>query len=176
MTFKETALKSAYLITAEKHTDERGSFEELWSRKAFARHGLTTHWVQTSLSRNPRKATLRGMHMQRRPHTEIKLVTCIQGAAYDVMVDLRPDSLTYLQWVGFEISAHTPTALYIPEGMAHGFITLEDDTAIHYQLSKTYHPESAIGVRFDDPILKIDWPMTPEVIAERDKAYPNIVP
>ena len=176
MKFNETALKGAFLIAATRHEDERGSFRRIWSRKEFIRHGLSARWIQSNISRNPRKATLRGMHMQRAPHTETKLVTCLQGAMYDVIVDLRPDSLTYLQWVGFELTEKEPTALYIPEGLAHGFITLAVDTVVHYQISEEYHPESAVGVRYDDPTLKIDWPLEPEVIAPRDQAWSAIMP
>lgn len=176
MMFEETALAGAFHITSKRHTDERGSFQRIWCQREFTEQGLTAHWVQTSLSLNPRLGTLRGMHYQRSPHAEVKLVTCLQGAIYDVMVDMRPGSATYLKWAAFELRAETQTALYIPEGVAHGFISLTDDAAVHYQISAFHNPEAATGVRYNDPALNIEWPAPPRVISHRDASYPDLEP
>jgi dTDP-4-dehydrorhamnose 3,5-epimerase len=142
----------------------------------FPANGLVADFVQTSQSYNRKRGTLRGMHFQHPPHAEIKLVRCVQGAIFDVIVDLRPDSPTYLRWEGFELSLANGRALYVPEGFAHGFITLTNDTFVHYQISHPHTPEAAGGIRYDDPALAIAWPEPVTVISERDQAWPAFEP
>ena len=147
MIFTETRLAGAYLIEPERIEDERGFFARTWCRDEFERHGLNPRLVQCNVSYNARRGTLRGMHYQAKPHEEAKLVRCTRGAIYDVIVDLRPDSPTYRQWVAAELTAENRRMLYIPEGFAHGFQTLADETEVFYQMSELFHPESARGVR-----------------------------
>ena len=172
MIFEETPLSGAFLVRSDRHIDERGAFERLWCASEFARHGLATTLAQTSLSANRRRATLRGMHYQAPPVPEDKLVTCVRGRLFDVIVDLRASSPTYGRWYGAELSEEHPVALYAPKGFAHGFVTLEDDTWILYQISETYVPKLAAGIRWDDPDVAIVWPIEPEVISVRDSAFP----
>jgi dTDP-4-dehydrorhamnose 3,5-epimerase len=172
MIFKETELRGAYIIEPELIWDERGFFARTWSKEDFVSHGLNSTLVQCNSSFNKQRGTLRGMHYQIPPHEEAKLVRCSAGAIYDVIVDLRVDSLTWLKWIGVELTASNHLMLYIPEGFAHGFQTLEDDTEVFYQVSEYYHPESARGVRWDDPALSINWPLSIGVISERDRSHP----
>lgn len=172
MIFKPATLAGAYLIEIEPAEDERGHFARLVCGTEFAAHGLVGHFVQTSQSYNRRRGTLRGMHFQNPPHAEVKLVRCTQGAIYDVIVDLRPASPTYLQWEGFELSVTNGQELYIPEGFAHGFITLADHTYVTYQISHPFTPGSAGGLRYDDPVLAIRWPEPVTVISDRDTGWP----
>ncbi|HZP83020.1 MAG TPA: dTDP-4-dehydrorhamnose 3,5-epimerase [Chthonomonadaceae bacterium] len=171
MHFTATKIKGAYILDIEPREDERGFFARTWCREEFAAHGLNTSLVQCNLSFNTRKGTLRGMHYQAAPHAEAKLVRCTLGALYDVVLDLRPDSATFCQWVAVELTATNRRMLYIPEGCAHGFQTLEDATEVFYQMSEFYHPESARGVRWNDPAFGIAWPPGERIISARDQEY-----
>lgn len=173
MIFRETKLSGAFEIEVEPKTDERGLFARTWCQKEFADRGLKANIVQCSISFNPRKATLRGMHHQLAPHGETKLVRCTRGAIYDVVVDLRRESPTFKHWVAVVLAAENRKALYVPEGFAHGFLTLEHETEVLYQMSEFYEMEFARGVRFDDPAFQIDWPEKIAVISGRDRNYPN---
>lgn len=177
MIFTPTRLPGAYLIDLEKHVDERGFFARAWCQREFAAHGLTARVVQCNLSYNPRKGTLRGMHYQVAPHAEAKLVRCIRGAIYDVIIDLRPDSPTYMQWLGVELTADNRRLLFVPEGFAHGFQTLADDTEVFYQVSAFYHPEAERGVRWNDPLFGIVWPEVEQrLISPKDQSWPDYQP
>jgi dTDP-4-dehydrorhamnose 3,5-epimerase len=175
MIFKGTRLKGAYIIEPEKLADERGFFARTYCQEEFEKHGLNIRIVQCNISYNKKRGTLRGMHYQVAPHEEIKLVSCIKGAIYDVIIDLRPNSPTYTQWLNVELSSQDYNMLYIPEGMAHGFQTLEDDTVVHYQMSEFYHPECAKGVRWNDPAFGIKWPLRNPLLSEKDKGYLDFV-
>ena len=168
-----TAVPDAFVIDVEPRRDERGLFARTWCRRELAAQGLSTSLEQISLSFNPRKGTLRGMHYQAPPHEEVKVVRCTRGAIYDVIVDLRWSSPAFRQWFGVELNADNRRMLYIPEGLAHGFLTLAPDTEVSYQISREYVPEAARGVRWDDPAFGIDWPGTVAVISERDRSYPD---
>ncbi len=169
MIFKETGLKGAYIIEPELQMDGRGFFARTFCRKEFEEHGLNPNVVQSSISYNKKRGTLRGMHYQAAPFEEAKVVSCTRGTIYDVIIDLRPDSSTYCQWFAVELSAANYRMLYVPEGFAHGFQTLEDDTVVNYQMSEFYHPECARGVRWDGPAFGIKWPIAPTIISEKDK-------
>jgi dTDP-4-dehydrorhamnose 3,5-epimerase len=173
MIFKETNLNGAFIIEPEIIADERGFFARTWCAREFETHGLTPNLVQCNISFNKQKGTLRGMHYQVVPHEEAKVVRCTMGTIYDVIVDLRPNSATYKQWVSVEISFENRRMLYIPEGFAHGFLTMEDDTEVFYQMSEFYAPECARGVRWNDPAFNITWPFGVTVISEKDAQYPN---
>jgi dTDP-4-dehydrorhamnose 3,5-epimerase len=166
-----TKLPGVWIVDLEKHEDERGYFARSWCRREFEEHGLNPNLVQCSLSFNHKKGTLRGMHCQIAPHGETKLVRCTRGAIFDVVVDLRPASPTYKQWAAAELTSENGRALYIPEGFAHGFQTLADDAEVFYQMSEFYHPESARGIRWNDPALKIEWPFPDPILSARDKNY-----
>lgn len=168
----ETRLKGVFIIEPERLEDGRGFFARTFCEREFAVHGLNVRFVQCNISFNKKKGTLRGMHYQVAPHKEAKLVRCTMGAIYDVTIDLRPDSPTFKQWVAVELTAENRRMLYIPEGLAHGFQTLEDNTEVFYQMSEFYHPESARGVHWDDPAFGIQWLLPVTVIAEKDNAYP----
>ena len=172
MIFHETRLSGVFEIHLEPKADERGFFARSWCQKEFESHGLTSKVVQCSVSFNARKGTLRGLHYQAAPYAEAKIVRCTRGAIYDVVVDLRPQSPTFKNWIAAVLTAET-TMLYVPEGCAHGFLTLEDDTEVVYQMSEFYNAESARGVRWDDPAFQIVWPAEVNVISERDRTYPN---
>jgi len=170
--FTETELKDAYIIEPELLTDERGFFARSWCQKEFTEFGLNANLVQCNISFNPKKGTLRGMHYQAKPYEEAKLVRCTMGAIYDVIIDLRPESSTFKQWVAVELTAENRKMLYIPEDMAHGFQTLVDNTEVFYQMSEFYHSESATGLRWDDPEFKIEWLIKEDlVISEKDMSY-----
>lgn len=171
MRFLPLPLSGAFVVEAEPITDERGLFARTFCAHEFVAHGLNPHLVQCSLSFNKHKGTLRGMHYQAKPHEETKLVRCTSGAIYDVILDLRPDSPTFRQWAGVELSAENRKALYVPEGFAHGFLTLHDETEVFYQMSEFFHPECAVGVRWDDAAFNIRWPESVVVISERDRGY-----
>jgi dTDP-4-dehydrorhamnose 3,5-epimerase len=173
MLFTETKLAGAFEIELERHTDSRGFFARTWCAEEFGEHGLRTALAQCSISFNLQRGTLRGMHWQEAPHEEAKLVRCSSGSIYDVIVDLRPTSPTYLGHVGVELDAGRRNMLYVPEGFAHGFLTLEPDTEVVYQMSEFYAPEAARGARYDDPAFGIAWPAPVAVIAERDASYPD---
>lgn len=173
MRFVPTPIAGVVRVEAEPHSDDRGLFARLHCPEEFAAAGLAFAPAQTSVSRNPRAGTLRGMHYQGAPHAETKLVRVTAGRVFDVAVDLRPDSPTYRQWTGCELSAENLTALYIAEGVAHGFLTLEPDTDVLYQIAPAYRPGHDAGVRWDDPAFAIAWPASPALISERDAGYPD---
>ncbi|MGI0483655.1 dTDP-4-dehydrorhamnose 3,5-epimerase [Geminocystis sp. CENA526] len=173
MKFIETPLKGSYIIEIEHISDHRGFFARSWCEKEFRDHGLNPNLVQCNISFNAKKGTLRGMHYQIKPHEEAKLVRCTNGAIYDVIIDIRPQSSTFKQWFGVELTAKNYKMLYIPEGFAHGFETLEDDTEVFYQMSEFYHSECARGVRWNDPSFHIEWLLTENlIISEKDQNYP----
>jgi dTDP-4-dehydrorhamnose 3,5-epimerase len=174
--FQETKLKGAFIIDIEKREDERGFFARSWCPEEFRAHGLNTALTQVNISQNTRRGTLRGMHYQVDPAPETKVVRCARGRLYDVIVDLRPGSPTYLQWIGVELSAASYRMLYVPELFAHGFLTLEDDTEVHYLMSGAYSPSCARGARYNDPAFSIRWPEEVRVISERDADYPDFQP
>jgi dTDP-4-dehydrorhamnose 3,5-epimerase len=175
MTFCESKLPGVFEIRIEPKSDDRGFFARSWCREEFEMHGLNPMLVQCNISFNARKGTLRGMHFQAPPLEEAKLVRCTQGAIYDVVIDLRPESPMYKQWIGVTLSAADRNMMYVPEGCAHGFLTLEDDSEVFYQMSEYYSVESARGVRWDDPAFGIAWPDSVEVISERDRTYADFV-
>jgi len=172
MRFAPTSLAGAFVIEPEPFTDQRGIFARTFCAREFRDHGLATSFVQSSTSWNTKKGTLRGLHFQLAPACEIKLVRCTSGALLDVIVDLRPGSPSYLQHTSVELSAINRKALYIPEMFAHGFQTLEDGTEISYQMSEFYAPELGAGLRWDDPILDIRWPLEITAISDRDRLWP----
>ena len=173
MIFHETILPGAFEIELEPKSDHRGFFARTWCHQEFTGRGLAANLVQCSLSFSTTKGTLRGMHHQVVPYAETKLVRCTRGAIYDVILDLRPHSPTFKAWVAVVLTAQNRKTAYVPQGCAHGFLTLEDDTEVFYQMSVCQHAESARGVRFDDPAFQITWPEKIEVISERDRNYPN---
>lgn len=174
MRFTETKLQGAFIIDIEPIEDERGFFARSFCRKEFIEHGLKPDLAQCNISFNKKQGTLRGMHYQKAPHAEAKVVRCTRGAIYDVIVDLRPDSPGFKQWVGVELSADNHRMLYVPEGFAHGFQTLQDNSEVLYQMSCDYVPDCAAGVRWNDPLLNIHWPGAPLVISRRDSELPGI--
>ncbi len=173
MIFQDARLKGVYEIQLEPMSDERGFFARAWCRKEFESHGLNPALAQCNISFNACSGTLRGMHYQAEPYGEAKLVRCTRGAIYDVAVDLRRDSRTFKNWVAATLTAEKRNMFFVPEGCAHGFLTLEDNTEVFYQMSEFYNPESASGFRWDDPAFHIVWPRNVEVISERDRTYPN---
>jgi dTDP-4-dehydrorhamnose 3,5-epimerase len=175
MTLSETTLKGVFVIELEKLQDERGFFARTWCRNELNQKGLNSDVVQCSISFNQKKGTLRGMHYQTAPHEEVKLVRCTAGAIYDVVIDLRESSPTFMEWTAVELSAENHRTLYIPENCAHGFQTLVDNTEILYQMSEFYAPECARGVRWDDPAFGIQWPAAGRTISTRDATYPDFV-
>jgi dTDP-4-dehydrorhamnose 3,5-epimerase len=175
--FIDTKLSGAFIVEPDVFEDERGFFARNWTRAEFAARGLEAPLEECSTSFNKRRGTLRGMHYQLAPNGQAKLVRCTSGAIYDVIIDLRPDSQTLMQWVGVELTARNHLALYIPVDFAHGFQTLEDETEVCYHMSEVYAPESARGVRWDDPAFGIEWPVVnPRIINERDRTYPDFHP
>jgi dTDP-4-dehydrorhamnose 3,5-epimerase len=176
MLFHQTELTGVYLIGIDPAEDERGYFARTFCRKEFEERGLNPCVAQCNVSYSRKKGTLRGMHYQAAPYGEAKLVTCIAGAIYDVMIDLRADSPTYRKWLAMELSGRgARTMLYIPEGFAHGFQTLEDDTEVFYQMSEFYAPQYGRGIRWDDPAFAIRWPDGPRTLSERDRNYPDFI-
>jgi dTDP-4-dehydrorhamnose 3,5-epimerase len=172
--FVETELPGAYVIELAPHADERGFFARAWCESELADQGLETRVVQANVSYNPKRGTLRGMHFQRPPHAEVKIVRCTRGAVYDVIVDLRVDSPTYRRWTGVELTAENRRALYVPRGFAHGFQTLVDDTELYYQVSDSYAPEAEGGVRWDDPAFAIRWPLPEDpILSPKDRSWPD---
>ena len=175
MIFTETKIKGAFIIEPELLMDERGFFARTFCKEEFEKHGLDTSIVQCNISYNKKKGTLRGMHYQDRPYEEEKIVSCTKGSIYDVVVDLRKESLTYCQWVASELNEKNFKMMYIPSGCAHGFQTLEDEAIVYYQMTEFFHPECARGVRWDDPVLKIDWPIIQKMIlSKKDRNYMNL--
>lgn len=171
MKFIPTPLAGAFVLELERREDERGFFARSFCQDEFRAHGLSTTVAQCNVSWNRRRSTLRGLHLQAAPHEEAKLVRCTNGAVWDVMVDLRPRSATRLRWHAVELSADNRRAVYIPEGFAHGFQTLADDSEVLYQMSEFYHPECARGLRWDDPALDIKWPLPDPIVSDRDRSY-----
>ncbi len=173
MTFHETRLPRVFEVRLDFLRDERGFFARTWCQREFENNRLSPRLVQCSLSFNSQKGTLRGMHYQEEPYGEAKLVRCTMGAIYDVVLDLRPQSPTYKEWVAVELTSSNRRMILIPEGCAHGFLTLEDETEVFYQMSEFYKPESARGVRWNDPAFQIQWPSQVTVISDRDRTYPD---
>lgn len=173
MIFSETKLPGVFEIQLEAKCDERGFFARTWCQKEFQAHGLNSEFVQCSLSFNTRRGTLRGMHYQLAPHAETKLVQCTRGSIFDVVVDLRPQSPKFRNYSAAILTAEQHNMVYVPEGCAHGFLTLEDKTDVFYQISEFHNERAARGLRFDDPAFRISWPEKVQVISERDRNYPS---
>jgi dTDP-4-dehydrorhamnose 3,5-epimerase len=174
--FVPTGLAGAFVIEIERLEDRRGFFARTWCQREFAAHGLNPRLVQCDLSYNIHRGTLRGMHYQSAPFAEAKLVACIGGAIHDVIIDLRPESPTFKQHLAVRLTAEEHNMLYVPEGFAHGFLTLADETRVFYQMSEFYAPGYGRGVRWNDPAFGIQWPEEVQVISERDAAYPDFAP
>jgi dTDP-4-dehydrorhamnose 3,5-epimerase len=172
MIFTETDLKGSFLVELAPHYDERGFFSRSYCHNEFSAHGLNPAVVQCNISYNAKKGTMRGMHLQIAPFMEAKLVRCTRGKIFDVIVDLRKSSDTYLKWFGVELTADNHKAFYVPEEFAHGFLTLEDDTEVFYQMSEFYSPECSRGYRWDDPGFAIQWPNPIQVISDKDATLP----
>jgi dTDP-4-dehydrorhamnose 3,5-epimerase len=173
--FEPTKVAGAFVIRPELFEDDRGYFARTFCVRELAEHGLDATVVQGSISHNRRRGTLRGLHYQAAPHGENKIVSVRRGVIFDVAVDLRRDSPTYKTWFGVTLTGEDATSFFIPHGCAHGFITLADDTTVNYEISNFHHPESARGVRYDDPAFGIEWPLEPIMIADRDRRYPHFV-
>jgi dTDP-4-dehydrorhamnose 3,5-epimerase len=174
--FTPARLQGVYEIDVTPHEDRRGFFARSFCQREFAAHGLNPRVVQCNVSYNRRRGTLRGMHYQAAPDAEAKLIRCVRGAVYDVVVDLRAESPTFRQWAAAELRAEPgrpSKMLYVPEGFAHGFLTLQDDTEVLYQMSEFFVPDAARGVRWDDPAFSVQWPEPVRVISERDRSYPD---
>jgi dTDP-4-dehydrorhamnose 3,5-epimerase len=174
VTFEELELPGVFELTQEPVEDERGSFARLYDRDELRAHGLELEVAQASVSTNTRRGTLRGLHFQRPPHEETKLVRCLAGSVYDVVADLRDDSPTRLRWLSVELSAQKRNAVFIPAGCAHGFLTLEDGCELEYLISAPYEASAAAGVRWDDPALGVEWPFEPSVVSARDAELPTL--
>lgn len=173
MRFCPTLLAGTFEIEIDTHTDERGFFARTWCAQEATAQGLCTSFAQSSISFNRLRGTIRGLHFQRAPHAESKLVRCTAGAIFDVVVDLRPESPTFRRWIALELTAANRRALYVPEGCAHGFQTLTDLTEVLYQISTEFHPGAACGVRWNDHAFNIGWPEQPSLISERDQHWPD---
>lgn len=173
MVFTETKLKGAFIIELEKREDSRGFFARTFCANEFEEHGLVNRIVQTNMSRTLKKGTLRGMHYQIPPHQETKLVRCTAGAIYDVIIDLRPDSPTFKQWIGVELSAENHKMLFVPRDFAHGFVTLTDNVEVTYEVSEFYTPNSESGIRYNDPTINIQWPIEVTDTSEKDANWPD---
>jgi dTDP-4-dehydrorhamnose 3,5-epimerase len=176
MLFESTTVDGVLLITAERFDDQRGFFARSWGADEFEAHGLQPRMVQRNLSFNHQARTLRGMHYQQPPHTEVKLVSCLVGAIFDVAMDVRPESPTFGRWFGAELRPESGAMLYIPEGCAHGYVTLEPQTTVEYLISTYYAPGSAAGVRWDDPFFGVRWPVEPLVMNARDRSWSDFAP
>jgi dTDP-4-dehydrorhamnose 3,5-epimerase len=172
MRFTETKIPGSFLIDVQKLGDDRGFFARAWCQQEFEEHGLVSRVVQANLGFSPRRGTLRGLHYQLPPFEEVKVVRCTRGAVFDVIVDLRPGSPAYQQWVGTELTADNHRTFYVPAGCAHGYLTLSEDAEIFYQTSHAFVPDAARGVRYDDPVLGIEWPAAIEVVSDKDRAWP----
>lgn len=176
MIFEETKLKGAFIISPERISDDRGFFARAWCRKEFEAHGLNISPVQSNISFNVKKGTLRGMHYQISPYEETKLVRCTRGAICDVIIDVRPDSSTYMQWIAVELTMDSHTMLYVPEGFAHGYQTLTDNAEVFYQVSQFHALGFERGIRWDDPVFDITWPISVErIISEKDRKWPDFI-
>lgn len=176
MIFTETEIKGAYIIDLEKRSDDRGYFARAFCANKFADHGLKTEFVQANISFNYKKGTVRGLHYQLAPHQETKFFRCISGAMYDVFIDLRPESATYLKWIGVELSVENKRALYVPAGCANGYQALQDNTEALYYVDAFYTPGAEKQIRWDDPTFNIKWPITKGVVlSDKDKSTPDFV-
>ena len=175
MIFTETEIKGAFVIEPERIIDKRGYFARTWCKQEFEEHGLNPNLVQCNISFNNKRGTLRGMHYQAKPYEEAKLVRCTRGSIWDVIVDLRIDSNTYLKWFAAELTANNYKMLYVPKSFAHGFQTLEDNSEVFYQMSDHYVPKYSRGIRWDDPLFAIQWPEKELVISEKDQEYPDFL-
>ena len=173
MKLKKTKLPGVYIIEPERLSDERGFFARIWCNKELGASGLKTKFVQTNLGFNKKKGTLRGLHFQRPPYQEVKVLRCSRGAMYDVVVDLRPESPRYMQWIGVELTSTNQHILYVPEGCAQGYLTLTDDTEMYYNTTQFYAPGFDWGVRYNDPQFGIELPIEPITISEKDKNWPD---
>jgi dTDP-4-dehydrorhamnose 3,5-epimerase len=174
MQFSALDLDGAWVVDLDAHEDSRGLFARVFCEREFSSHGLNVRWPQCNLTVTKRRGTIRGLHLQADPKPEIKLVRCVAGAVWDVVVDLRRGSRTFGQWKGIELSAQNRTALYVPAGFAHGFQCLTDDCDMFYQMSEFYVPDLARGVRWDDPRLAISWPLKDPIVSERDRMLPTL--
>lgn len=174
MRFLPTPIAGAWLVEPEARADARGSFARIWCREEFAAAGLRADFVQSNASFSVQKGTLRGLHYQTAPHGEIKLVSCVRGRVFDVLVDLRHDSPTYRRWFGAELTPESRRMLYVPEECAHGYLTLEDNSEVTYPVTMAYHPESERGVRWNDPAIGIEWPIPPVVISPKDQQWSDL--
>jgi dTDP-4-dehydrorhamnose 3,5-epimerase len=175
VTFAKTHLEGAFVVEPECHEDARGFFARTWCQREAEAHGLNPRVVQCNVSLNRSRGTLRGMHYQAPPYQEAKLVRCTMGAVHDVIIDLRPESRTYKQHLAIVLTAENRKMLYVPEGCAHGFQTLADNTEVFYQMSEFYAPSHARGVRWDDPAFGIQWPLATRIMTERDATYPDFI-
>ena len=173
MRFRELELGGAYVVELDEIRDHRGLNARLFCEREFAAHGLADRMVQTTLIVNARTGTLRGFHFQVRPYREAKLFRVVRGALHDVVIDLRPESPTYGRWTAVRLAAGVPQLLYVPEGFAQGFLTLEDDTELTYQVSSFYTPAAGRGIRWDDPAFAVDWPIAVEVVSDQDASWPD---
>ncbi len=176
MIFTETRLQGTFEIDLEKASDERGFFARTWCAREFQDHGLPSSFVQANLSSNRKRGTLRGMHFQAAPHEEAKLMRCTRGAVYCVVLDLRPCLPTHLQWLSFELSQDNYKSLFVGKGMAVGFITLQDQTEVLYQMSEYFVPKAGRGYRYNDPAFAIHWPVPAEVVSDKDRSWPDYIP
>ena len=174
MRFIETRVTGAFIVEPEPRGDERGYFERLWCTKEFTERGLNAAFVQCNGSFSAARGTLRGLHYQTAPYAEVKLVRCIRGAVFDVLVDLRRESPTYLAWLGVELTADRRNMIYVPEGCAHGYMTLEDRSEVMYPVSQFYRPEAERGIRWNDPRFGIEWPDGgPQTVSDKDQRWPD---
>jgi dTDP-4-dehydrorhamnose 3,5-epimerase len=171
MRFLETRIAGAWLVQPEPRTDERGSFARLWCRDDFAKYGLRADFVQCNTSFSVKRGTLRGLHYQAAPHGEVKLVSCIRGRVFDAIVDVRPESPTYRAWFGAELSADNRTMMYVPEGCAHGYLTLEDGCEVTYPVTAVYAAGAERGLRWNDPAFAIEWPIKPVILSPKDQQW-----
>jgi dTDP-4-dehydrorhamnose 3,5-epimerase len=173
--FTETSLNGAYVVDIERRDDNRGYFARTFCKQEFSKYNLVSDVVQCNMAYNKSSGTLRGLHYQNYPHEEVKYVRCVVGKIFDVIVDLRTDSPTYLKWFGVVLSMKNARALYVPQGFAHGYLTLEDDSIIHYQTSEEYHPESERGIYYADETINIDWPASDKlIISDKDLQQPRV--
>ena len=174
MIFQETPIQGAFVIEPERIKDHRGFFARIWCKKELrAKLGLVTQLAQTNVGFSSRRGTLRGLHFQEAPHAEVKIVRCTRGSIFDVIVDLRPDSPSYKRWFDVELSDENGKMIYVPEGCAQGYITLKDNSEMYYHTSEFYHPESASGVRYNDPEFGIVWPVEISAISQQDREWPD---
>ena len=173
MIFTETKLKGAFIVEVKKIEDDRGFFGRAWCKQEFEDHGLNGNIVQLNTSLTKKKGTIRGMHYQVDPYQEAKFIRCTRGRIWDVMIDLRPDSPTFMQWVGTELSADNYKMAYVPENFAHGFVTLEDNSEVYYPVTAFYTPGSERGIRWNDPAFNIAWPINIEIVSDKDSSHPD---